>query len=280
VSTPRPSLGRLRAAVGVLLCAAALGCRAKPREPAETPGGSPSGQSPLPAETAQLVIGITADWDATAVELRLFERAADGAWTQTDAPWPGRVGRSGLAWGRGLHGNGAPEGIDGPVKREGDGRAPAGLFAIGRAYGYDAAPPAGCRAPYAQLTDTWQCVDDPASAFYNRVLDTTGRDRDWSSAETMRRDDDLYRWVVEIDHNHGASQADAPGGRPEPGAGSCIFFHVWADADSPTAGCTAMALNDIEGLLTALEPEKQPVYGAFPGPVYRRLARAWALPNL
>ena len=37
------------------------------------------------------------------------------------------LGYAGAAWGRGLHGDGAPAGRSGPVKREGDGRSPAGI---------------------------------------------------------------------------------------------------------------------------------------------------------
>ncbi len=266
----------------VLLLAPAVGC-SKPgqREGAPDPGNAPRDlPGPIPTDTTQLVVGISADWDATAVELRLFDRTAGGAWTQKGEPWAGRIGRSGLAWGRGLHGDGSPPDFDGPIKAEGDGRAPAGVFPIGHAYGYAERPLDGCRLPYTQLTEGWRCVDDPASSSYNRVLDATDLQPDWASAETMRRDDDLYAWVVEIEHNRGGDPDGASMGRPTPGAGSCIFFHVWADGDSPTAGCTAMAPNKIESLLVALRPEAQPVYVALPRDAYRRLTRGWSLPTL
>jgi D-alanyl-D-alanine dipeptidase len=93
------------------------------------------------------------------------------------------------------------------------------------------------------------CVDDPASIYYNRVFDPDTLPeaalaaKDWSSSESMRRDlahdDDLYKWGVVVRYNENA----------EPGAGSCIFLHVWRGPDNPTAGCTAMAEDD---LLSAL----------------------------
>jgi len=51
------------------------------------------------------------------------------------------------------------------------------------------------------------------------------------SHEDMLRPDDLYRYVLIIGYN-------TP--KPVPGAGSCIFLHVWRGKDSSTAGCTAI----------------------------------------
>jgi L,D-peptidoglycan transpeptidase YkuD (ErfK/YbiS/YcfS/YnhG family) len=63
----------------------------------------------------------------------------------------------------------------------------------------------------------------------------------------MRRDlahgDDLYKWGVVVRYNEGAV----------PGDGSCIFLHVWRGPDSPTAGCTAMAEENLLSVLGWLE---------------------------
>jgi hypothetical protein len=53
------------------------------------------------------------------------------------------LGGGGLAWGRGLH----PDGADGAVKREGDRRAPPGVFALGSGFGYAARRDDGVRWP-------------------------------------------------------------------------------------------------------------------------------------
>ena len=84
-----------------------------------------------------------------------------------DGPIPAVVGRNGLAWGRGIHLE-PPAG--GPQKREGDGKAPAGIFRLGIAFGYgpgDSAP--WIRLPYQQMTERIKCVDDVASPFYNHI---------------------------------------------------------------------------------------------------------------
>ena len=83
------------------------------------------------SDAGQLVLVTTADWDATTGTLRRFERDGDD-WREVGEAAPISVGRTGTAWGIGL--NAARS--DGPVKREGDGKAPAGVFAIGTAFGY------------------------------------------------------------------------------------------------------------------------------------------------
>jgi D-alanyl-D-alanine dipeptidase len=217
---------------------------------------------------AQLVVGVIGGWDDTNATLARYERGADGSWRRIGEPWAAVIGRSGAAWGRGLHGDGAPAGANGPIKQEGDGRAPAGAFSIVASYGYAGAPVAGTKLPYHALGDAWRCVDDPKSTHYNHVLDSSGLDVDWASAEVMHRDDELYTWVVEIAHNPGAAA----------GAGSCIFFHVWRGPGTSTAGCTAMPQPTLELLLGWLEPAKHPAYVLLPRDEYAARAAAWGLP--
>jgi L,D-peptidoglycan transpeptidase YkuD (ErfK/YbiS/YcfS/YnhG family) len=203
--------------------------------------------------------------------MRRYAREPGGAWRSDGQPVPVVVGRSGVGWGRGLHGDGSPAGRAGrgPVKVEGDGRAPAGVFWIRGAYGYDAGPPAGTRLPYTQLADSWRCVDDPASERYNHVFDSSGIAETWASAEEMRRGDELYRWVVIVGHN------DPPA---RPGGGSCIFLHVWGGPDAPTAGCTAMAEPELSALIPWLVPDETAMV-ALPEAEYAALERSWGLPS-
>lgn len=160
------------------------------------------------------------------------------SWRQAGAPIPVVVGRSGV----------------GP-KQEGDGRSPEGVFGLGTVFGYAEEPPAAMgvsaetRLRYEPMPPGAVCVDDVGSAYYTRVFDADTLPeagpgaKDWASAEAMRRDlafgDDLYRWGVVVQYNDAAV----------PGAGSCIFLHVWRALDSPTAGCTAMAEEDLLALL-------------------------------
>jgi len=85
----------------------------------------------------------------------------------------------------------------------------------------------------------------------------------------MKRPDDLYRWLIVVAHNQNP---------PIPGQGSCIFLHVWRSDSSPTAGCTAMAQQRLEGLLRWLRPEAKPVLVQLPESTFRTVRKAWKLP--
>ncbi len=219
--------------------------------------------SPVPAESRQMLLSLNDGWDSTTARVQLFERAsAEASWAPAGDPLSASLGRSGLAWGRGLH---RPQ-SQGPQKREGDGRSPAGVFDLRLLLGYDAAAPAGTRLPYRQSTPTLRCVDDAASRHYNALAEDPGESRDWRSAEEIRRKDDLYRLVVWVGHN------DAP---VAPGAGSCIFLHLRAAAGDTTSGCTAFDAAPFEALLRRLDPAARPVLVQLPESERRRLASAW-----
>jgi len=222
--------------------------------------------SPVPVESRQLLLAVGEGWEATEAGVQRFERSGPGRpWSAVGPAVRAALGRSGLGWGRGLH----PANLPGPVKQEGDGRAPAGVFELRRATGYAATAPEGARLEYRQATDRLRCVDDPRSRFYNTLVDEGATARDWSSAEDMRRPDDLYRLVVWVGHN------DAPA---EPGAGSCIFLHIRRPAPSATVGCTAFEPADMDALLRWLDPAARPVLVQLPAAVLEGVRRAWSLP--
>lgn len=220
-------------------------------------------KSPL-AGSRQVVLVTTPDWNSLRGTLRRFERRGAG-WTQIGEDFEVVVGRSGLGWGAGLV---ETEG-EGPSKREGDGRAPAGVFALTRAFGFEGAGEVPwLRLPYTPLAPGVECVDDTASAHYNRVVDRTDlKAADWNSSERMREVEG-YRWGVVVAHN----------ARAVPGRGSCIFLHVWAGPSKGTAGCTAMEQPDLETLLHWLDMKKRPLLVQLPRSEYTRLRHAWKLP--
>ena len=252
----------MRAAVAIAFALAACG-RSEPLATRE-----PTPPAVIPASTKQLVTVIVGGWDATAAELRVWTR--DGAtWKPAGPAWPGVVGRTGAAWGVGLHGRGAPTGRSGPIKHEGDGKSPAGVFELMGSYGYAAKPPPGAGLPYTQVDPSWKCVDDPKSTHYNTILDQKTTKPDWTSAEEMRRPDELYTWVVDVAHN----------AERTPGAGSCIFLHVWSGPGSSTVGCTAMDEHKLADLLAMLVPAASPALVLLPRAEYDALATAWSLPR-
>lgn len=218
----------------------------------------------------QMIVVVTPDWSADHGVLRMFERI-DGAWRATGESSEVTVGRAGVGWGLGLH----PPQADGPEKAEGDGRAPAGVFAIGDAFGY--AEQDLPHIAYRPMQATHYCIDVADSPLYNRIVDTreVGDAAVEGSTEPMRRDihvdgDQRYKLGFVIEHN----PANVAAG------GSCIFAHLWSAPDVPTAGCTAMTEAAMRGLLDWLDPKRSPVFVLLPQAEYTRLQHAWHLPAL
>lgn len=227
--------------------------------------------SPAIADAGQLVVVTSADWDDTHGTLRRFERNGEG-WREVGTAIPVMLGRSGSAWGIGVHPPLA-ESVTGPRKREGDGRAPAGMFRIGTAFGYPAA--AATALPYAAMDAGDWCIDVADSPLYNRIVNVrdVGKDAIAGSTEPMRRDlhadgDVRYRLGFVIEHN---PQARA-------GGGSCIFAHLWRQPGETTAGCTAMDEAAMQDLLAWLDDARHPLFVLLPRTVYDEYRQAWKLP--
>lgn len=229
----------------------------------------PTTVSPL-ADSRQLVRVLAADWQSTTAVLQRFSREhVEADWQPVGESIRVTLGRTGLAWGLGLH----PESVhDRATKREGDGCAPAGVFALTALFG--TAGPEGQLAqsaglPYRCATGDLKCVDDPASSHYNQIVDQTQvAEIDWASCEDMLRPDTRYAIGAVVEHN--------PVHRPD--AGSCIFLHVWQDSGTPTAGCTAAALADMTTICTWLDAAAHPVLVQLPQAEYAKHRQAWALP--
>lgn len=221
-------------------------------------------------DARQLVVVTAPSWDAPSGRLQTFERG-DAGWKAQAASFDVSLGRTGSAWGIGLH----PKQEDGPQKREGDGRSPAGIFNIGPAFGY--ADHLGTALPYQPMLATSYCMDVPASPLYNRIVDAAkvGTEAVKGSTEAMRLDlhnkgDIRYREGFVIEHN----PANVPG------QGSCIFAHLRRAASEATAGCTAMEPRQMSDLLAWLSPAAKPLFVLLPESEYERLRRSWGLPAL
>lgn len=214
----------------------------------------------------QLLVGVAAHWDATGGKLQRFERSGAG-WKAVAPPVAVLYGRSGLVWGRGVLGADEP----GSHKTERDGRAPAGVFRIGRIYTYDAALPAGADYPFRTVGpgDAW--IDDPHHPQYNQhVVVDAENPPPWFQKQKMRHGDFAYRWLIEIRHNSDP---------PLPGAGSAIFFHIRRGVQRPSAGCTTMAQSDLIALIRWLRADQRPHYALLPKNEYLTKWKEWGLPS-
>jgi len=222
----------------------------------------------LAPATTQVLVGVADDWSGTTVRLQRWERKADGPWQNVGSGWLGRLGGAGLIWGRGL--NPTPAGAS--LKVEGDKRAPAGVFALGTACGYDREIVRHPEQAYFRVTtrDLW--VEDPASPQYNRHVRLEREPRTaWEKKAQMRQGD--YSHSLKLFIRHNAPPHVVPGG------GSSIFFHIWrAGGTRASIGCTTMSEPKLRELIAWLNPRRLPVYVLLPRAEYEARRVSWGLP--
>jgi zinc D-Ala-D-Ala dipeptidase len=234
----------------------------------------PAVQIPF-SDSRQAVVVTTKDWTATQGTARRYERKSrTSKWKPVGEGFPVVIGRSGL--GKTLtelkqeaYFTSALQ--IGLRKLEGDGKSPAGMFPLTFAFG-SAMKPEQLTFPYTKLSEFSECVDDVASHHYNKIVH---RDQvgifDWKSSEKMIKIMPEYELGVFVAYNSYPVVK---------GNGSCIFLHVWKDANTPTAGCTAMARLDLERIVGWLEPELNPYLIQLPEEIYQRSRESWKLPKL
>jgi L,D-peptidoglycan transpeptidase YkuD (ErfK/YbiS/YcfS/YnhG family) len=224
---------------------------------------APNSLGVLPTEVRQLIVVRTPAPNHTTGFLEAYEKNA-GTWTAVGQRIEVTVGRSGLA--PATHSASKP---DQPIKREGDGKSPAGIFSFGHIFGYAPAAEVNFKMPYTHATEALECVDDSNSAYYNQLVDNQSVKKDWTSSEFMRRQDHQYRWGIVVNHNTSPTL---------PMGGSCIFLHIWREPGASTSGCTAMSEANLLELLHWLDPVKSPRLLQVVEKDYPAYQRAYGLP--
>lgn len=134
-------------------------------------------------------------------------------------------------------------------KFEGDGGTPRGSFRPVRLWWRaDRHPRPKTYLPIRAIgpADAWS--EDPADRHYNRAVKRVpGEDGD-----RLAREDHLYDFIIEIDHNT----------RPRiAGRGSAVFLHLAREKFSPTAGCVGLTRKAMVQLLSRLGPNTKIVIG-------------------
>ena len=219
-------------------------------------------------DSRQLVVVVADDWQSTQGQLYAFERQGS-RWQPTRLRSAVNLGRSGLAWGLGLH-----PAQPGATKQEGDGKAPAGIFRLTEAFGY--LPTLPTHLPYRQMQADSYCIDVNGSPLYNQIVraEAVGQQAVAESTEPMRRDihkqQDIYKKGILVEHNPQNISAK----------GSCIFMHIWFERGVATAGCTAMPEGKLDALLAWLAADKHPLMVLLPVADYRKFRQVWQLPAL
>ena len=242
-----------------ILCASASPAQVKKPEPAAV-------KVPF-AKSLQIVVVITKDWNAVTGKAQLFERKnEDAEWKAVDESFTVVVGRSGLAWGGELANGAATK-----IKQEGDGNSPAGMFPLTAAFG-TSTKSSKFLMPYTKLDQFTECVDDVKSSSYNKIVNRMQVGNfDWKSSERMLTILPQYELGVFVGYNSFPV---------EKAKGSCIFLHIWKDASTGTAGCTAMERRNLELLVSWISAAKNPYLVQLPENVYKSSRKSWNLPKI
>lgn len=193
--------------------------------------------------TKQLLVVTTQGWSTPSGTLQRYEKI-DKTWHKIGNSIDIKLGRNGLGWGIGLHVMPKNAKI---IKKEGDGKSPAGIFTLKQAFGYD---PFNVNYPYKVYKEANHCIDDVSSKLYNKIVDSNKVTVDYKSFEHMKFPKDYYKYGIVVNHNH----IDEEGAKR--GAGSCIFMHI---KDVPTTGCTVMTEGEMKEVIRWLKPKDNPL---------------------
>jgi L,D-peptidoglycan transpeptidase YkuD (ErfK/YbiS/YcfS/YnhG family) len=127
-------------------------------------------------------------------------------------------------------------------KVEGDGGTPRGRFRLVRLWWRaDRHPRPMTHLPVRRITPDLAWCEDTADRRYNRPFRRSANE----PGDRLWRDDHLYDFVIEIDHNTRPRVA---------GRGSAVFLHLARINRAPTAGCIALGLGDLRRLLARFGP--------------------------
>lgn len=134
-------------------------------------------------------------------------------------------------------------------KREGDGGTPRGVFHPRQLWwraDRHQRPKTLLPARPIRREDAW--CEDPKDRRYNQPVRL---DRE-QGGDRLTREDHLYDFIIEIDHNAAPRVA---------GRGSAVFLHLARSNFSPTAGCVSMTKASMLRLLRRMSPQTRIVIG-------------------
>jgi L,D-peptidoglycan transpeptidase YkuD (ErfK/YbiS/YcfS/YnhG family) len=128
-------------------------------------------------------------------------------------------------------------------KFEGDGGTPRGIFYPVRLWWRSdrhSRPRTYLPTRAIRPTDAWS--EDPADRHYNQAIVRAPGD----GGDRLMRDDHLYDFIIEIDHNTRPRVARR---------GSAVFLHLARESFAPTAGCVGLTRGAMLRLLSRLGPQ-------------------------
>jgi L,D-peptidoglycan transpeptidase YkuD (ErfK/YbiS/YcfS/YnhG family) len=128
-------------------------------------------------------------------------------------------------------------------RREGSGTTPRGRFALRECwYRADRITPPKTNLPLRVIRQDDGWCDDPSHPSYNRTVKLPFA----ASHEKLWREDNVYDVIVPLGYNDNPVIA---------GKGSAIFMHLAKPDFSPTEGCVAIPLDDLNFILSIVSTE-------------------------
>ena len=134
-------------------------------------------------------------------------------------------------------------------KREGDGGTPSGSFRPRQLWwraDRHARPKTFLPVRPIRTEDAW--CEDPCDRHYNQPMRLASN----QAGDRLTREDHLYDFIVEIDHNYAPRIA---------GRGSAVFLHLARTNFSATAGCVSMTKSAMLRLLRRMGPRTRIIIG-------------------
>jgi len=129
--------------------------------------------------------------------------------------------------------------------REGGKATPLGTYPLRECwYRADRIAKPKTKLPLRVIEENDGWCDDPTQHDYNRHVKLPF----CGSHENLFREEHTYDIIVPIGFNDGPV---------EPGKGSAIFFHLARHGYSPTLGCVAVSLPDMQEILPLLSPDSR-----------------------
>ena len=205
----------------------------------------------------QIILVVSKDFNSSSGFLECYEDEKKAFDTITV-----NLGKNGLGWGLGEIK--LKQKSNEPLKKEGDKKAPAGVFKLTKIFGY--AKNRKFHMPYIFTSQNLICVDDSNNDKYNQIIHMPKKEP--KSFEFMKRKDKQYELGVVVEHNPHAIKEH----------GSCIFMHVQKYPHATTVGCTSMSLKEIKKIASWLDKSKNPILIQIPASSKEEIKRLF--PNL
>ena len=177
------------------------------------------------AKTASQILTVAYDPKAGQAQLTFYQKDKSG-WHKQFAPVTAYVGRNGIG-----------------KTKEGDGKTPSGTYNLSQPFGI-LADPGTKLGKYVKVNKYHYWCDDPASRYYNQLVDTrTATDFKPSQGEHLKSVSPEYNYGIFIEYNKAG----------EGSKGSAIFLHCQGKGKT-TSGCIAVKQSVMKALLQQLKP--------------------------